>query len=187
MERALYHEAVVKDTPPIRSTEVPINDGPESISDAGFVGEKGDVGRGLPVVATTMAKTKALAGKAAARASAAEAPPKTRLAANDVEVDDDAGKKAYAAHLGAAKKAYAAQLGAAAKLHSKERAEKEEPWAWACGELTMGRLQMNDIELGLSELDVWMMSSSTELKQKFSKDRVRCASTGCLGAAHEVR
>ena len=50
-------------------------------------------------------------------------------------------------------------------LHLKERVEKEEAWAWARGELTMGRLQINDIELGLSELDtVGIMSSSAELK-----------------------
>ena len=48
----------------------------------------------------------------------------------------------------------------------KERVEKEEPWAWARGELATGRLdqEMNDIKLSLSEFDsVWIMSSSAEL------------------------
>ena len=76
VKRAPYQEAALKDTPPNRGAELLINDAPDDISDVGFVGEKADEGRGLRVVATRRAKAKAIAGKAAARASAAEAPLK---------------------------------------------------------------------------------------------------------------
>jgi hypothetical protein len=71
MERALYQEAV-KDSASNRGANT------DAISDAGFVGEKGDEGRGLPVVATTKAMANILAGKASAQASAAEEPLPTR-------------------------------------------------------------------------------------------------------------
>ena len=178
MERAwaLYQEAVVKDEPPSRDAEVPIVDGRDRVLEAGVDEKRGD-GCGLPSVAKTKAIAKAAGGKQAARATASEAPPKkARLAASDGEVEDDAGKKAYAARLGAATKLKTWFLQVSSRaLHLKERVEKEEPWAWARGELTMGRLdqEMNDIKLALSEFDnVWIMSSSAELKNKFSKDRI---------------
>ena len=178
MERAwaLYQEAVVKDEPPSRDAEVPIVDGRDRVLEEGVDEKRGD-GCGLPSVAKTKAIAKAAGGKQAARGTASEAPPKkARLAASDGEVEDDAGKKAYAARLGAATKLKTWLLQVSSRaLHLKERVEKEEPWAWARGELTMGRLdqEMNDIKLSLSEFDnVWIMSSSAELKTKFSKDRI---------------
>ena len=88
MERALYQEAM-KDSASNRGANT------DAISDAGFAGE----GRGLPVVATTRAMAKALAGKASARASFAEAKRKkaAKLAKRhpSEELDRDEELKAF--------------------------------------------------------------------------------------------
>jgi hypothetical protein len=88
MERALYQEAM-KDSASNRGANT------DAISDAGFVGE----GRGLPVVATTRAMAKVLAGKATARASFAEAKRKkaAQLAKRypSEELDRDEELKAF--------------------------------------------------------------------------------------------
>ena len=133
-----------------------------------------DAGEGQVVpVAKGRAKPQ---GKATARAGSGDAPTKKSKLGDDGEADDDVGKKAYAAKLAGATKLKAWFLQVTSRaLHLRERVEKEDQWAWARGPLTVGQLdhEMNSIKGCLTEFDnLWLMSSTAELKKKYSKERI---------------